>query len=146
MNNEIENINNDGSANLSSMANILKIITNAFKIPKKPVSPMPPPLIMLGAKSRTGISANEVAAKIIARQSEAGLIVGDAYADGPNTAEAMEAIRVEEIVKAILLNCKVEVVIPPGVAVQTLGIGNLGAPVISQGVTTTMAVGNGIIR
>jgi len=38
------------------------------------------------------------------------------------------------------------VVIPPGVSVTTTGVGNLGAPVISQGATTSMGVGNGIIR
>ena len=38
------------------------------------------------------------------------------------------------------------VVIPPGISVMTVGIGNLGIPVVSQGVTTTMAVGDGIIR
>jgi hypothetical protein len=40
----------------------------------------------------------------------------------------------------------VDVVIPPGISVMTVGVGNLGAPVVSQGATTTMGIGDGIIR
>ena len=129
-----------------SIDSILNIITAAFNTPKKPVTPLPPPLVMTGANLRSGVTASEIAARIISRQSEAGLIVGDVFADGPNRNEAMELIRIEEIINAILTEAKIEVVIPPGVSVTTIGIGNLGAPVISQGVTTNMGVGVGVIR
>jgi len=33
-----------------------------------------------------------------------------------------------------------------GIAVTTTGVGNLGAPVVSQGATTAMGIGDGIIR
>jgi hypothetical protein len=131
---------------IGSIGGVLNLIIAAFSIPKKPVTPLPPPLIMAGAKMRPGISSQTIASRIISRQSEAGLIVGDVFGDGPNTAEAMEVIRIEEIVNAILTESKVDVVIPPGVSVMTVGVGNLGIPVVSQGVTTTMAVGDGIIR
>jgi hypothetical protein len=58
----------------------------------------------------------------------------------------MELIRIEEIINAVLTEAKVDVVIPPGISVMTIGVGNLGAPVVSQGATTTMGIGDGIIR
>jgi hypothetical protein len=37
-------------------------------------------------------------------------------------------------------------VIAPGIGVTTIGVGNLGAPVVSNGITTTIASGYGVIR
>lgn len=131
--------------NINSISGVLNIILSAFDIPKQPVTPLPPPLLMIGAKLRTGLSPSTIASRIISRQSEAGLIVGDVFGDGPNTAEAMEVIRQEEIINAILTEAKVEMVVPPGVAVTTVGSSPFG-PVISQGVTTSMGIGDGVIR
>lgn len=132
--------------NLGNISGVLNLILSAFSVPEEPVSPLPPPLIMVGAKLRPGVSASAIASRIIARQSESGRQVGDIFADGPNNEEAMELIRIEEIINAVLTESVVNVVIPPGIAVSTIGVGNLGAPVVSQGVTTSMAIGDGIIR
>lgn len=132
--------------NLFSINGVLNTINSAFLIPDTPITPLPPPLIMFGAKLRPGLSAQSIAANIISRQSEAGRVVGDVFADGPNVEEAMEVIRVQEIINALLNEAKVEVVIPPGVQVTTVGVGNLGAPVLSQGATTSMGIGDGVIR
>jgi hypothetical protein len=132
--------------NLASINGILNLISSAFLIPQTPVKPLPPPLIMVGAKLRTGLSAQSIAAEIISKQSNSGRVVGDVFADGPNVEEAMELIRIEAIVNAILNEAKVDVVIPPGISVSTVGVGNLGAPVVSQGATVTMGIGDGIIR
>jgi urease gamma subunit len=132
--------------NLFSINGVLNTINSAFLIPDTPVEPLPPPLIMFGAKLRPGLSAQSIAANIISRQSESGRVVGDVFADGPNVEEAMEVIRVQEIINALLNEAKIEVVIPPGVQVQTVGVGNLGAPVLSQGATTSMGIGDGVIR
>jgi urease gamma subunit len=131
--------------NISSVNGLLNVILSAFKIPDTPVEPLPPPLVMIGAKLRTGLSPQTIAANIISKQSNAGRVVGDVFADGPNVEEAMELIRVQEIINAILNDAKVEVVIPPGIAVTTVGASPLG-PVVSQGVTITMGIGDGIIR
>lgn len=131
---------------LNSISGVLNLILSAFSIPSEPVAPLPPQLIMVGAPLRPGLSASAIAARIIARRSEAGLPVGDVFADGPNTEEVLETIRAEEYINAMQNEAVVNVVIPPGVAVTTSGVGNLGAPVISQGATTSMGVGNGIIR
>jgi hypothetical protein len=101
---------------------------------------------MVGASLRPGISSKEIASRIISRQSEAGLPVGDVFADGPNSTEAMLSIQCEEIINTLLTESVVNVVIPPGVGIVGVGIGNLGAPIIVQGFTTTMGIGNGIMR
>jgi len=132
--------------NISSMSGILNVILSAFSIPETPVEPLPPPLIMSGAKLRTGLSAQAIASEIISKQSNTGRAIGDCFADGPNVEEAMELIRVQEIINALLNSAKVDVVIPPGTQVTTIGVGNIGAPVVSQGATTAMAIGDGIIR
>ena len=137
---------NNNTFDLGSISGVLNTLLSAFNIPQEPVAPLPPPLIMVGSVLRPGLSAKMIAARIISRQSDSGRQVGDIFADGPNTEEEMEVIRIEEIINAILTESVVNVVIPPGVSVSTTGIGNLGIPVISQGATTTMGVGNGIIR
>ena len=60
--------------------------------------------------------------------------------------ESMIVVVVEEIISALQLDAKIEVIIPPGVQVTTVGVGNLGGPVISQGATTNIAIGTGVIR
>jgi len=37
-------------------------------------------------------------------------------------------------------------VIPSGVSILTIGIGNLGAPIITQGASTSAGIGDGVIR
>ena len=139
-------VNKDTNFDITSIYGVLNIILSAFKLPQPPIEPLPPPLIMVGASLRPGISSKEIASRIISRQSEAGLPVGDVFADGPNSTEAMLAIQCEEMINTILTESVVNVVIPPGVGIVGVGIGNLGAPIIVQGYTTTMGVGNGIIR
>ena len=130
---------------LSNISGVLNTILSAFSIAQEPAQSLPPPLILTGSKLRPGLSANKIASRIISRQTEAGLPVGDVFADGPNTSEAMEVIRVEEIVNALLTEAKVTVAIQPGIQVITVGVGNLGAPVISQGATTNVVNSDGII-
>jgi hypothetical protein len=95
-------INKESNFNLTSIYGVLNMILSAFKLPETPVEPLPPPLIMVGSNLRPGVSSKQIASRIISRQSEAGLVVGDVFADGPNTSEAMLAIQCEEIINAIL--------------------------------------------
>jgi len=130
----------------TSISSVINMVSAAFALPKQPLTPFPPPLITAGARLRTGLSARDIAARIIARQSEAGAPAGAIYDGSNNISEAMESIRIEEIINAILTESKVDVVIPPGVPITSVGAGNLGAPVISQGATTSFGIGDGIIR
>jgi hypothetical protein len=131
--------------NFTSMNGVLNLILSAFSIPEPPIEPLPPPLIMIGAKLRPGISVQSIAAEVISKQSDAGRVSGDVFADGPNVEEAMELIRTQQIVSAILNEARVDVVIPPGVQITAVGA-NAAGPVVSQGFTTSMAIGDGIIR
>lgn len=133
--------------NSGSISNVLNTLKAAFKVPQQPVTPLPPPLIVSGGNLRPGLSSRDIASKIIERQSEAGAPNGPAiYQSTNNVSEAMERVRVEEIVNAILTQSKVDVALPPGIPVSTVGVGNIGGPVTSQGATTQIATGNGIIR
>jgi hypothetical protein len=138
-------IQNNGY-NLNSINGLLNVVLATFSTPEPPIAPLPPQLVMIGAKLRPGLSAQGIASEIISKQSNAGRVVGDVFADGPNVEEAMELIRTQAIVNALLTEAKIEVVLPPGIQVVTVGVGNLGAPVISLGATTTMGIADGIIR
>jgi len=129
-----------------SIGNLIQIILAAFSIPQKPVTPLPPPLIMLGGSMRTGISSKEISSRVISRQSEAGAPVGDIWGDGENVMEGLISIICEEVVYSIQNESVVNVVVPPGIPLTSIGAGNFGAPVVSQGYTTSYKEANGIIR
>jgi hypothetical protein len=129
----------------SSMSNILSLLEAAFNIPRKPLTKLPPQLLIVGAKLRPGLSARMITSKIIARQSEAGAPSGAIFKDGKNVMESMINVVTEEVVNALLLDAKIEIVIPPGVQVTATGA-NGGGPIVVQGATTNMATGDGVIR
>lgn len=129
-----------------SISNIIQIILAAFQLPQKPVTPLPPPLIMLGGSLRTGLSAKQLTGRVISRLSEAGAPSGDIWGDGQNPMEGMINIMMEEVVNSLQTEAKIDVVVPPGIPLTTIGVGNFGAPVVSQGYTTSYKQANGIIR
>jgi len=131
--------------NLSFIDNVLNIIEALFHKADVPAEPLPPQLLLTGAILRPGMSAKQLASAIISRQSEAGAPVGNIFSDSNNIAESMEVIRCEELLKMLQTKSKIEVVIPPGVQVITVG-SNAGGPVISQGATVSIAQGYGVIR
>jgi len=134
------------SSSSSSMTNVLKTLNAAFSVPRKPVESLPPQLLLIGAKLRPGLSARNIASNVIARQSETGAPAGDVFSENTNMMESMIVVVVEEIISALQLDAKIEVIIPPGVQVTTTGLGNMGGPVISQGMTTNIGIGEGVIR
>ena len=143
---KLEETSNSNKFTSGTINGILNLILSSFSVPVEPILPLPPPLIIVGGNLRPGLSAQAITSRIISRQTESGRQFGDIFADGYNNEELMEPIRVEEIVNAILNESVVNIAIPPGIAVTTVGVGNLGAPVLSQGVTTNIGIANGIIR
>ena len=131
---------------LNTITGVINIILTAFSIPEPPVAPLPPPLILAGGSLRPGISAKAITSRIISRQAQSGRQVGNVFIDGDNVEEAMELIRIEEIVNALLTESVVNVAIYPGVPVKTVGVSTFGTPVISAGATTNFGFGNVIIR
>lgn len=128
------------------MSNVLRVLNAAFDVPRTPIDSLPPQLLLIGSKLRPGLSARNIASRVIARQSESGAPVGDIFSENSNIMESMIVIITQEIINALQVDAKIEIVIPPGVQVTTSGVGNLGGPVISQGITTNIAYGEGIIR
>lgn len=133
----------DDYKNLGSIATIIAVIQSAFKLKFNPKTPPPPPLIYVGGKMRQGMSASQIASRIISRQQEAGAPVGTLPNGGDNVAEKMEKIRLEETINAILTEAKIDVVIPPGIPITAVG-GGIGMVTV-QGATTNFAVGTGVI-
>ena len=108
-------------------------------------TPIPVPLILIGAPKRIGLSPTKIASRIIARKSEAGLPVG-ALPSGENSPdEIMERIRIEEIIKAIQEEALISVAIPPGITLTATGISPTG-PVSVFGTTITYTKGYGVIQ
>jgi len=133
------------SFSLSSLTSVLKMISGVFSAAQTPVTTLPPPLILTGGLIRGGLSAKNIAAKIISRRAEAGLPSGDIDEGYPNTDELMMRIITEEIINSILTESVVQVAIQPGTQVTAGGVGNLGIPIVVQGATTSIGVGKGII-
>jgi hypothetical protein len=125
---------------------VLNVIYGVFSLGRPPLAPLAPPLVTIGAVLRPGLSASEIASNIIDRQSDAGAPVGALPDGSQSVTEAMELIRIQEIILAIQTQAKIDVEIKSGIAVQTYGTGNLGLPVVSFGTTQSLGIGQGIIR
>lgn len=127
------------------MKEIFEKILNNFKSVDIPLDPLPPKLLFTGALKRPGISAEEMASEIISKQSEAGAPFGEVFNGVNNIAEEMEVIRCQVMIDQLLTKAKIEIIIPPGVPVRTVGASPSGT-VVSEGVTTGIASGYGVIR
>ncbi len=130
------------------MENILSIcesVTNLIESVRIPATILPSQLVYMGNMGKPGISPMMVASKIISRQSEAGAPYGPNTDGSANVAEAMEAIRVEEIVNAIRDDGQIQISIPPG-AIQFTGSGaNVGGPVSVVGTNINFVSGVGML-
>lgn len=132
---------------MKTLDDIYDIILTALNAVRKPLAPISAALIACGTISRPGLSAMMIASNIIRRQSEAGAYFGPLKDGSANISEAMERIRVEEIVNAIKEDMKVEVAIPSG-SISIQGTGNAaGTPVIQiTGTNINPVHGDGIAR
>lgn len=132
----------------SKLVTTINTITNLFKNlfkPSTPLTPISKEQIFIGSKFREGLSAIDIASKIIERKKEIGIDIGSLPSGAENVELQMELIRIEEILNALLTKAKVEVAIPPGTPVQATG-GNAGGPIVVVGTTLTLSKGEGIIR
>ena len=135
------------NTDLSSMSNILSIITGVFGIMNRPAEQIPPPLLLIGKNLRPGMSARNLAGRTISRvDSEANIPMGDIFLDGQNNQAKQIRIESEEIVSMIQTEAKVEVVIDPG-AIQITSTGSAGPiPVVTQGSNILYVSGGGGIQ
>lgn len=122
-------------------------ITSLINTVRKPLTAIPAALLVCGAIKRPGLSATLIAANIIRRYAEAGIPTDSTLPDGsPSIARIMERIRIEEIVKAIKTDAKIEVGLPVG-SIQIQGTGaNAGGPVEILGFNINPVHGDGVVR
>lgn len=123
---------------------IAALFKNAFAPPKK-LKELPPGLILTGTKFRSGVSAIDVASKIIERKKEIGVGIGPLPSGAKNIDLQMEVIRVEEILNALMTKAVVEVDVPPGIQLTASGA-NAGGAIQVIGSTTQLIRCKGIIR
>lgn len=135
------------NGSVSSMSSILKILLSAFSMMKQPADTLPPPLVFIGAKMRPGLSARDMASRVISRFSESDAISGEIFQEGNNVMTALEVIRMEEVVNAIQTEMKITSTIDPGaILVQTNGVGFAGFPVASVGTNVMIVPSNGVAQ
>ena len=128
-----------------TIQSICDSITKLINTARTPLNTIPAAILVCSAINRPGLSPMLIASNIIRRQSEAGAPFGAAADGSANIAEAMERIRVEEMVKALKMDAKVQVGIPIG-GIQFTGTGaNAGGPVVVKGFNINNAHGIGII-
>jgi hypothetical protein len=135
--------NDDGKINFTNYKSVLNGLMNLFKIPNTTSQTMPTPLI-LATSSRPGLSPTSMAARVIKRQSEAGLPVGALPSGIPSASEIMERIRMEEIVSALTSEAVISVATQPGTAINGNG-GNAGGPVSVVGTVIGIGSGNAVM-
>ena len=133
-------MNYNNISNIINGFNKVLSISNVGKAPSVPTV-----IILLGVPRRSGLSPTKIAARIIARKSEAGLPVGVLPTGEASPDEIMEQIRIEEIIKALQEEAKITVALPPGITVQASGISPAG-PVTVVGASIKPFKGYGIIQ
>lgn len=107
----------------------LEKITSTFNVSRGTLTTIPPIILEGATAMKPGLSPKMIASNIIKRQIEAGAPIGANIDGSANIAESMEVIRVEEILKALMLDCRVDVVIPIN-AINVIGTGaSPGGPV-----------------
>lgn len=120
-------------------------IIKAIEAVRVPFTYIPATILVCSAVKRPGLSAMIIASNIIRRQTEAGAPYGPAADGSENVAEAMERIRVEEMVKALKMDSRIQVGIPIG-GIQITGTGaNAGGPVQIQGFNINNTHGDGVL-
>lgn len=127
----------------TKFSSVLNGLLSLFKIPQVKSRTMPSPII-LASSTRPGLSPSLIASRIIERQKEAGIPVGSLPSGKPSPDEIMEKIRIEEIVKALTSEAKIDVAIKPGTTLQATG-GNAGGPVVVVGSTLGISTGSATI-
>lgn len=128
-----------------SIESICNSISNVLEKARAPIATIPAILLICSAIKRPGLSAMMIASRIIKRQSEAGAPFGAAADGSANVAEAMERIRVEEMVNALKMESRVQIGMPIG-GVQIMATGaNSGGPVVVNGFNINMPHGDGIV-
>lgn len=111
-----------------------------------PLTAIPAALLVCSTIKRPGLSPMLITSRIINRQQEFGAPVGVNIDGSPNLMNQMYYVIVDELVKALKMEGKVEVAIPTG-AITSVGFGaNGGGMMTVKSYNTTNVSAGGIIR
>ena len=128
-----------------NVRDICDTLNDVLSAARGPIQKINAKILAASSINRPGISPSLVATRIIMRQSEAGVPTGPNQNTGRNMSEAMERIRVEEIVRALKMDSVVQIGIAPGeikvVGEVTTPIG----PIPIEGTNVKAVYGSGII-
>lgn len=128
---------------ITQIANVIeKLLTQA----RAPLTTIPSVLLICSAIQMPGISSKSIAANIIRRQGEAGAPLGAAADGSQNISEAMEVIRVEEIVKGLKLGARIDVGLPIGLFQMVGTVQTAAGPGTCQATNINTATAYGLIR
>ena len=97
----------------TTIKTIIDVLKNGFKNPQPPIAP-PAPLIAIGSEFKTGLSATEIAGKIIDKKKRYGIPTEPLPSGGPNLDLIMETIRVETIIEYLIKDASIVVAVKPG--------------------------------
>jgi len=100
---------------------------------------------LLTSKSRSGLSAEIIAAAIVARFPEIGIPTGPLEENTPNVMENLIKIICEEFVDAIQNDMRIDVAVDQGIVLQATGA-NSGGPVTAIGASIAPHTGIGVAR
>lgn len=113
---------------------------------RAPLTVIPAALIVCSAIQMPGISSKSIAASIIRRQGEAGAPVGAAADGSQNISEAMEVIRIEEIVKGFKLGARIDSALSIGSMLVSGTVQTAAGPGTFQGTNVNNVNIYGILR
>lgn len=137
----------EATKGLTSITKILNLLLGVFNLGQKPAPIIPPFLLLAGAKLKPGMSGRNLAANIISRmESEAGIPMGDIFADGPNKTAAAMLIQCQEQVSHIQQNAKVSTAIIPGSILVRGIVTTPSGPAPFEGTNMTPTGVDGIIQ
>lgn len=130
--------------------NVMNIVDNISAFMKKwvsiPLVPLPAIMVVCASIKRPGLSPMLIASRIISRQSEFDGRVGVNIDGSPNKMNHLICIMTEEIVKALKMESKISVAVPPG-GMQIVGNGvNSGGPFIFEGKNANASLMTGVLQ
>lgn len=134
-----KSINLDG-IDLTQINEVINIITDLFNSSKTAASKIPPELLALGAKLKSGMSARDLAADtLVMLETELGIPMGNdiTYGETNSVASAFVATS-KTFVEHIQENASVQGAIAPAALNITAAGGNAGGPITVQGTNTTV--------
>jgi hypothetical protein len=99
---------------------ITSAIEKALMYARAPLTTIPSILLVCSAIQMPGVSSKTIAGNIIRRQGEAEAPLGAAADGSQNISEAMEVIRVEEMIKGLKQQARIDSAIAPG-TIQVAG-------------------------